>query len=157
MTPFEYLKTKVVSVIRPSRVGGVGLFATRDLDVGETLFEPWYGNSDIYSITTDELLELPVSLHKNIYETFHYKFDYINELGKEVSIPKEYGKLFFPLHKGIYWTLSWPKMFLNSGLKNNNVDSNSYTLPVVIKRIKEGEEILGNYGTQFKSTPKNFL
>lgn len=153
----DYLKDKVLGVLKPSRLGGVGFFAVRDIEVGEVIFEPWLGPSGIYSITLDELGSLPKLLSKNIYETFHNKLYYLDREGNEKVIPKEYGKLFFPLEKGYHWVYIWPKMFLNSGLSQGNVNSNEHTLPVVTKPILKGEEILGNYGSQFKSTPKNFL
>jgi hypothetical protein len=48
-------------------------------------------------------------------------------------------------------------MFINSGLKNCNVDSNNNIIPIATRKIREGEEILGNYGSQFITTPKNFI
>lgn len=157
MTPLDYLETKVSCILKPSRIGGVGFFAIRDIEPGEIMFEPWLGDSGIYSITQDELFTLPPLLEKNIYETFNNKISYIDKAGTEISIPKQYGKLFFPLEKGCHWIYVWPKMFMNSGLKNGNVNSNDHTLPIVTKKIKEGDEILGNYGSQFISIPKNFI
>jgi hypothetical protein len=157
MSVLEYLNTKVTAILKPSPLGGIGFFAVKDIEVGESVFEPWYGESGIYSITQEELFKLPIQLQKNLYETFHHKIDYIDKDGNEQSIPKEYGKLFFPLERGYHWIYLWPKMFMNSGLRNGNVNSNDNILPVVVKRIKEGDEILGNYGSQFKTTPKNFL
>lgn len=157
MTPIQYLTEKVSCILKPSKLGGVGFFAVRDIQVGEIMFEPWYGESGIYSITQDELFSLPEVLQRSIYETFSHKLSYIDKSGVEINIPKEYGKIFFPLEKGYHWVYIWPKMFMNSGLKNGNVNSNEHTLPVVIKEIKKGEEILGNYGSQFNSIPKNFI
>lgn len=157
MSVLEYLNNEVTAILKPSPLGGVGFFAVKDIEIGESVFEPWYGESGIYSITQEELFTLPIQLQKNLYETFHHKIDYIDKDGNEQSIPKEYGKLFFPLERGYHWIYLWPKMFMNSGLLNGNVNSNDNILPVVVKRIKEGDEILGNYGSQFKTTPKNFL
>ena len=121
------------------------------------MFEPWTGESGIYSITHDELHSLPLMLHKNIYETFSNKISYINKEGIEIDVPKEYNKIFFPLECGFHWIYLWPKMFMNSGLKNGNVNSNEHTLPIVTKKIFRDKEVLGNYGSQFNTTPKNFL
>jgi len=153
----EYLQSNVTCILKPSRAGGIGFFAVRDIEIGETMFNPWLGPSDIYSITHDELKLLPQDLSDNIFNTFHHKIDYIDKSGVEISIKKEYGKLFFPLERGVFWLFTWPKMFMNSGLNNFNVESNHNTLPVVCKKIYRGDEILGNYGSQFKSTPKNFI
>lgn len=157
MTAFEYLRDKVSAILKPSPLSGVGFFAVRDIEIGEIVFEPWLGESGIHSITQEQLFELPPQLQKNIYETFHHKIDYIDKNGNEQNIPKKYGEIFFPLERGYHWIYLWPKMFMNSGLDKNNVNSNEYVLPVVIKKIKEGDEILGNYGSQFSTIPKNFL
>jgi hypothetical protein len=153
----EYLQSSVTCILKPSRTGGVGFFAVRDIEIGETMFKPWTGPSGIYSITHDELKLLPPDLSDNIFNTFHHKIDYIDKSGVEISIKKEYGKIFFPLERGVFWLFIWPKMFMNSGLNDFNVESNHNTLPVVCKKIHRGQEILGNYGSQFKSTPKNFI
>ena len=156
MLPIEYLNNKVSAILKPSSIEGIGFFAVRDIEIGEFVFEPWSGESGIYSITQDELHTLPDPLCKNIYETFDNKMFYQDKEGTNCQIDKEYGKLFFPLEKGLHWIYVWPRMFINSGLNRANVDTN--TLPgTVIKRIRQGEELLGNYGTQFKTLPKNFI
>ena len=156
MSPIEYLQQKVVSIIKPSSVGGVGLFAVRDIEIGEFVFEPWMGESAIYSITQDELHTLPELLYQNIYETFDNKIGYIDKNNNKCFIEKEYGKLFFPLERGCHWMYVWPKMFINSGLKNANVNTDLIN-GLVIKKIKKGEELLGNYGAKLKTIPKNFI
>jgi hypothetical protein len=157
MTPLEYLQQKVTAILKPSSVEGVGFFAIRDIEAGESVFDLWHGESGIYSITQEELFTLPDKLQKNLYETFDNKMWFVDKNGVEQIIPKEYGKIFFPLERGYHWIYIWPKMFMNSGLKNCNVDSNNNVAPVAIRKIKEGEEILGNYGSQFRTTPKNFI
>lgn len=156
MTAFEYLEKYVVSIIKPSRIGGVGFFAVRDILKDELVFETWSGNTGVYSITQEELHQLPLDLQKNIYETFDNKFAYIDNHGEKIQIQKTYGKLFFPLNKNCHWIYVWPKMFINSGLNNANVDTNSW-YPRAIRDIKKGEELLGNYGQNFKMIPKNFI
>ena len=64
MSPYEYLRNHVVSIIKPSPIGGVGLFAVRDIKEGESLFEVWPNESGIYHITHDELHTLPEDLKK---------------------------------------------------------------------------------------------
>ena len=156
MSPIEYLKNKVSAILKPSSIEGIGFFAVRDIEIGEHIFEPWTGETGIYSITQDELHTLPEPLYKNIYETFDNKMFYQDKEGNDCQIDKEYGKLFFPLEKGLHWIYVWPRMFINSGLNRANVDTNQ--LPgTVIKRIRQGEELLGNYGSQFKTLPKNFI
>lgn len=157
MSPLEYLQQKVVTILKPSSVEGVGFFAIRDIEVGEIIFEAWEGESDVYSITQEELFTLPEQLQKSIYETFDNKLYSLNE-ENEISLLKfEYGKLFFPLIKGCHWVFVWPGMFLNSGLNRANVDTLVNKRAVAIKKIRTGEEILANYGSQYKLPPKNFI
>jgi len=157
MSPFEYLQNHVVSILKPSQVSGVGFFAIRDIDEGESIFEPWFGESGIYSITQSELFTLPNELEKNIYETFDNHIYYIDKDGSTKKVEKEYGKLFFPLEKGCHWIYTYPKLFINSGLRNSNVDTINNIIPIATKNIKKGEELLANYGSNFKTTPKNFI
>lgn len=157
MNQYDYLKNKVSGILTPSRINGVGFIAVRDIEVGERIFEPWLGDSGIYSITHEELFSLPKLLQKNIYETFTNKISYVSKNGNVVNVDKKYGEIFFPLEQGYHWVYIWPLMFLNSGLNKSNVNCNDYTLPIVTKHIRKGEEILGNYGTQFNSKPMNFI
>lgn len=156
MTAYEYLKNHVVSIIKPSHVGGVGYFAVRDIKKGELIFQPWYGESGIYSITHDELFTLPDELKKSIYETFDNKIFYLDKEGNERKVEKEYGKIFILLEKGYHWIYIYPPMFINSGLDKANVDTEIYN-PIALRDIKRGEELLANYGAKFKFTPKNFI
>lgn len=156
MTPLEYLQQKVIAILKPSSIEGVGFFAVRDMEIGEFVFEPWEGESGIYSITQEELFTLPNQLQKNIYETFYNKMGYVDDEGIVQYVPKEYGKIFFPLTRGYHWLYIFPKMFMNSGLNNSNVKIH-VRFGVVTKKIKEGEEILGSYGSQFRTIPKNFI
>lgn len=157
MTAYEYLKEHVVSIIKPSHIGGVGFFAVRDIKKGEEIFTNWNEESGIYYITHSELFLLPDDLQKSIYETFDNKMFYIDKNGVETEIQKEYGKIFFPLERGYHWVYIYPKMFINSGLQNANVNTINYINPIAIRDIKKGEELLANYGSQFKTTPKNFI
>jgi hypothetical protein len=153
----DYLLKSVVSILKPSPISGVGFFAVRDIEKGEEIFTPWYGESGIYSISITDLFLLPEDLQKNIYETFDNKMFYLSKEGIEIEIKKEYGKLFFPLEKGFHWIYIWPKMFINSGLKNANVDTINYVNPKTLRKVYKGEELLANYGSDFKITPKNFI
>lgn len=155
MTAYEYLQKHVVSVIKPSTMGGVGYFAVRDILVGEPIFEPWYGESGIYSITHDELFTLPKGLEKSIYETFTNEFFYRDKNGNPQEIKKEYGKIFFPLERGYHWIYICP-MFINCGLNESNVQTTKFDSFAKIN-IKNGEELLSDYGLKFKFKPKNFI
>jgi hypothetical protein len=157
MTAYDYLKNHVVSILKPSRISGVGFFAIRNIEEGESIFYPWGGESEIYYITHSELFTLPDELKKTIYETFDNRIYYIDKDGVSKKVEKEYGKLFFPLEKGCHWVYTYPKLFINSGLHNSNVDTINNIIPIATKNIKKGEELLANYGSNFKITPKNFI
>lgn len=156
MTAYEYLQKYVVSILKPSHLGGVGYFAVRDIKQGELIFNPWYGESGVYSITHAELHSLPEDLQKSIYETFDNKITYLDKEGNECKVEKEIGKIFILLEKGYHWLYIYPAMFINSGLQNANVDTELYN-PIAIRDIKKGEELLANYGSKFKFKPKNFI
>ncbi len=157
MSPYEYLHAHVVSILKPSHISGVGFFAVRDIKKGEPIFQPWLGESGIYSITHQELFLLPEPLQKNLYETFDNKMYYIDKKNKTQLIEKDYGKIFFPLEDGFHWIYIYPKMFINSGLSKANVDTINYIIPIALRDIKVGEELLANYGSEQKFIPKNFI
>lgn len=156
-SPIEYLQKNVVSILKPSPISGIGFFAVKDIEENFEIFTPWDGESGVYSITQDELFTLPQELQKNIYETFDNKLFFIDKNNQDVKIEKEHGKIFFLLEKGYHWVYLWPKMFINSGLKRANVDTINYINPKTLRKIRQGEELLANYGSNFKITPKNFI
>lgn len=157
LSPLEYLQKNVVSILKPSPISGIGFFAIKDIEENFEIFTPWCGESGVYFITQEELFTLPEELQKNIYETYDNKIIYKDKNNIDVKIEKEYGKIFFLLEKGCHWVYVWPKMFINSGLKNANVDTMNYINPKTIRKISKGEELLANYGSNFKITPKNFI
>lgn len=157
MTAYEYIKTHVLTILKPSRIHGVGIFAVRDIDEGVELFVPWKGESGIYSITQDEMFTLPSDLHEHLYSVFDNKMLYTDKDGDEKFVEKEYGKLFFKLEYGYHWQSIWPKTYMNSGLHNANTQCVNSNTSVTIRKIKRGEEILGTYGIRHKFTPKNFI
>ena len=156
MTAYEYLQKYVVSILKPSHISGVGYFAVRDIQKGDLIFNPWYGESGVYSITQEELFTLPEDLQRSIYETFDNKIYYLDKQGNEQKVDKEYGKIFILLEKGFHWLYIYPAMFINSGLQDANVDTELYN-PVAMRDIKKGEELLANYGSKFIFKPKNFI
>ena len=157
MSPYEYLRNHVVSIIKPSPIGGVGLFAVRDIKEGEPIFEVWPHESGIYSITHDELHTLPEDLKNHIYVTFSNNMVYHNKFGVKTHIEKEYDKIFFPLEFGYHWVYTWPKTWMNSGLNKANTYCVSSNNSVAKRNIKRGEELLAEYGKEFKTIPRNFI
>jgi hypothetical protein len=156
MTAYEYLQKYVVSILKPSHISGVGYFAVRDIQKGDLIFNPWYGESGVYSITQEELFTLPKELQSSIYETFDNKIYYLDKQGNEQKVEKEYGKIFILLEKGFHWLYIYPAMFINSGLQDANIDTEIYN-PVAMRDIRKGEELLANYGSKFTFKPKNFI
>ncbi len=157
MSPFEYLQNHVVSVIKPSRISGVGLFAIRDIDPGTHLFTPWSGESGVYSITHTELFQLSDHLQDHLLSIFDKNLFYVDKDGVERVVEKEYGKLFFILEHGYHWQSIWPKMYMNSGLHLANTRCINNNNSITIRKIIKGEELLASYGTQHKFLPKNFI
>jgi hypothetical protein len=157
MSPFEYLQNHVVSIIKPSSIGGVGLFAVRDIKEGESLFEVWPHESGVYSITHDELHRLPEDLKTHIYHTFSNDMVYHNKMGVKTYVEKDYDKIFFPLEFGYHWIYTWPKTWMNSGLNKANTHCISSNNSIAKVDIKRGQELLAEYGKQFKTIPRNFI
>jgi hypothetical protein len=157
MSPFEYLQNHVVSILKPSRISGVGFFAVRDIEEGTQLFTPWYGESGVYSITHDELFQLSDDLQNHLRSIFDNNMLYTNKNGVEEIVEKEYGKIFFILENGYHWQSIWPKMYMNSGLHKANTRCINNNNSITIRKIKKGEELLASYGTQHKFIPKNFI
>lgn len=156
MSVVSYLLNNVNCILKPSSIHGVGFFAIRDIEIGEYVFTPWLGDTDIYHITQDELQTLPTELQSNILNTFSNCINYLDTKGIQHSIPKDYTKIFFPLTNSCYWMYAYPRMYINSGFHNSNVDIKSIN-PIAIRPIKKGEEILGDYGSDYKTLPKNFI
>jgi hypothetical protein len=128
MDVIEYLQQCIKTDIRPSQIDGIGTFALRDIEVGETLFEVWSGDTRIYTIEKSEFEKLPNHTKKLILK------GYINK--------PEYPVYWFRLFKDCYWNLANPIMHTNTAEKNGNFNS---VTKKVIKPIKAGEEILGTY------------
>ena len=128
MDTYEYLSTHIKTYIKPSPIQGIGTFALRDIEVGETLFEKWKGESRIYTMEKDDFKNLPKYVKRVILKS------YLNK--------PEYPVIWFRLFEDCYFDLANPIVYTNTGEKNGNFDS---VTKKVIKPIKAGEEILGTY------------
>ena len=128
MDVIEYLQHCIKTDIRPSQIHGIGTFALRDIEVGETLFELWEGDTKIYTIEKYEFEKLPNHIKKLILK------GYLNK--------PDYPLVWFRLFKDCYWNLANPITHTNTAEKDGNFDS---VTKKVIKPIKAGEEILGTY------------
>ena len=143
MTPFEYISTKVFVRIKPSKIQGVGVFAIRDIPEGINPFEVWTGDTVSYPIKEIELETLPKELYTHIKDIFLYSPEFPNNTDTYVE-----------LTNGCHWIYTTPYYFVNSNLKNFNIDKNSM---LTNRLIHNGEEILGNYGRYERFIEKSFI
>ena len=128
MDVIEYLTHHVKTDIAPSPIHGIGTFALRDIEIGETIFDMWPHDSRVYTIEKSEFNELPNYTKRMIIKSYENK--------------PEYPFIWFRMFKDCYFNLANPLVYTNAGGKNANFDS---TTRKAIKTIKAGEEILGNY------------
>jgi len=124
----KHLSTNIKTTLEVSPINGIGVFALRNINIGENLFPHWEYDSGIYLIPNDRLNEIP----KQVLQLLDRYF--INE---------ECGYKVIRLFKGmnlICNTIS----FCNSAYPNKemvNIDANG----VAKKDILCGEEILEWY------------
>ena len=130
MDVLDYLKTHIKTDIAPSPIHGIGTFALRDIEPGEIVFRNWLGDSRIYTLTHDEFNSLPNHSKQMILKGYENK--------------EEYPVIWFRLYNDCYWNLANPWSFTNTADENNkaNIDSKER---IVIRPIKSGEELIGNY------------
>jgi hypothetical protein len=132
MDVYEYLSKYIKTYIKPSPIEGIGTFALRDLEVGESLFEPWDGPSRIYTLEKDEFKNLPENVKRVILKS------YLNK--------PEYPVIWFRLFRHCYFDLANPIVYTNTAGEDGNFDS---VTKRVTKPIKMGEEILGTYKLEY--------
>jgi hypothetical protein len=135
MEPFQYLVKHVTTDIAPSTTHGIGTFALRDLEVGETLFGKWKGDTRIYTLSRTEFEVLPIHIKRMITKSYVQG--------------DSYPVIWFRLFRDCYFNLANPIIYTNTLEENGNFDS---ITKKVIKPIKKGEEIFGTYN--LKETQK---
>ena len=128
MNLIYYLSNHIKTDLKPSPIHGIGTFALRDIEVGETLFELWPNETKLYTLEKSEFESLPTYVKMMILKGYENK--------------SEYPVIWFRLYKDCYWNLANPLAFTNTNGTDGNFDSNTR---IAIKPIKEGEEILGTY------------
>jgi hypothetical protein len=131
MGVYDYLSNHIVTNIAPSPLHGIGTFALRDLEIGESLFKVWEGQSRIYTLDKGEFNDLPDYVKMMILKSYENK--------------PNYPMIWFRLFNECYFNLANPITFTNTAEENGNFDS---VARKVIKPIKAGEEILGTYNLQ---------
>ena len=128
MSVYDYLSNNIKTYIKPSPIHGIGTFALRDLEIGESIFDVWKGESRIYTMEKSDFENLP---------------KYVRELVLKSYLNKpEYPVMWFRLFNDCYFDLANPIVYTNTAGKDGNFDS---VTKKVIKPIKAGEEILGTY------------
>ena len=143
MDAFSYVKEKVSVSLKPSRISGIGLFALRNIDKDEKLFEPWLGETGLYSIPESLLLTLPKPLYSHIKDIFLYG----------PNFPED-DSTYVKLVRGCHWVYTTPYYFINSGGNKANVDKITKR---TIRPIKVGEELLSNYVRYDRYSPKDLI
>lgn len=142
MDAFSYIKDNVFVKLGVSRVHGVGVFALRDIEPDTELFLPWEGFTGRYKVSEDQLSTLSKPLYRHIKDIFLYGPDF----------PKD-SSTYITLTNGCHWIYTTPYYYINSGGDNSNVDKHTYKS---IKFIREGEELLSNYG-RYERLSKDLL
>jgi hypothetical protein len=141
ITPYEYINRHLNVKLEPSRIDGVGVFAIRDIEQGETLFVEWEGETGEYTLTNEEFGSLDDNIKKHILDMYGYK-----------DIEGEF-KVFFFLNKNCHWIYKTPLHWMNS-CDWNGEPNFDVTTHKTKRFIKKGEEILTKYGkyNKFKRT-----
>ena len=131
MDVYGYLSNHITTDIAPSPIHGIGTFALRDLEVGESLFEKWEGPSRIYTLEKEEFESLPNHVKRMILKSYENK--------------PNYPVYWFRLFEDCYFNLANPIVYTNTDGDAGYFESITQK---VIKPIKAGEEILGTYNLE---------
>jgi hypothetical protein len=128
-----HLKHNIKTKIGVSQIHGVGVFAIRDIQKGESVFPIWEWESGIYIIPNNRLEEIP---------------NEVLELLDMYFINDECGYKIFRLFKGLNF-ISNPYSFCNSAY--NTVFTQNITYDgIALGDIGKGEEILEWYNENIK-------
>ena len=124
----KHLITNVKTKLSVSPLHGVGVFAIRDINVGESVFPIWEGDSFMYAIPNERLSDIP----NEVLELLDMYF--INdECG--FKIIRLFKGMNFLFHGTAYCNSAWPTK------ENTNIEITG----VALRDIKAGEEILEWY------------
>lgn len=142
MNAYSYILNHVFVKLQPSRLQGVGVFAIRNIPKGTYVFEKWAGKTGSYNIPERQLRELPSTLYHHIKDIFLYSIDFPNDTDTYIE-----------LINGCHWVYTTPYYFVNSDVNNYNIDKDTLR---VTRDVKEGEELLSNYG-RYERLPKQLI
>lgn len=124
----NHLVNNIKTEIKPSTIQGVGVFAIRDIKVGENVFPKWEGETGIYVIPIDSISQIP-KIILELLDRYFINFE------SEVKLIRLFNGFNFISHNISYCNSAYPNK------QNQNIDSKGYA----IKDIKAGEEILEWY------------
>ena len=144
MTPYEYIKNHINVKLAPSKIHGVGVFALRNIEIGEKLFVEWSEDSIEYFLTHNEFYTLDENVQNHLYDMF--EFEKTNDGWKMKII----------LNKNCHWIFKTPLHWVNSCMRNETPNFNKETM-LVTKRILAGEELFTKYGKYDKIIRTNII
>jgi hypothetical protein len=133
MSPYEYIKNHVNIKLAPSKIHGVGIFALRNIEVGESLFVEWPGESMEYFLNNTDFSDLNENVQNHLYDMF--VFEKNNDEWKMKII----------LNKNCHWIFKTPLHWVNSCMRNETPNFDKESM-LVTKRILSGEELFTKYG-----------
>jgi hypothetical protein len=144
MTPYEYVKKCVNVKIAPSKVNGVGVFALRDIEIGEEVFTNWEGESGEYYLTENELSSLDIGVKSHLLDMF-----------QAVNIDNKLSYIIC-LNKNCHWIFKTPLHWVNSCMWDEipNFDKESM---LVTKKILSGQELFTKYGKYNRFIKTNII
>jgi len=128
MNPYDYLTNHVMTRLKPSSLHGIGVFAIRDINKGENVFQDWTGNTGTYEITQKEFNNLSDELKDYLRAMFGYPYK-------------------IRLVKDCHFVFITPQYFINTKFEDGNVDC--YTFKT-LQNIPKGTELFSNYGIKHK-------
>lgn len=143
MDVYSYILKNIFVKLKPSKIDGVGVFAIRDIPKDTFLFETWKGDSGYYPIKENELQKLPKDLYRHIKDIFLYSPEFPNDTNTYIQ-----------LTRGCHWIYTTPYYFVNSNINNFNIDKDTLK---TTRNIKQGEEILSNYGRYERLSKKDLI
>jgi hypothetical protein len=139
MNVLNYISNSIVTHVKPSRINGIGLFALRDIEIGEDIFKKWEGKTDWYSVKLKLAKKLPEDVLFYILRSF----------GSDII--DDNSDVRFILTKDCNFLFTEPRALINTKGILGNFDS---LTGLVIRKIKKDEEILGTYSFIDKTTYK---
>ncbi len=124
----HHLKHNIKTEIKSSNIDGIGIFAIKDIKVGEDVFPQWNYETGIYIIENNRFLEIPEEVQK-IVDRY-----YISRVDGFRIIRLFKGQNFF-YNSFCFCNSSYPT------LENTNISNEG----IALRDIQKGEEILEAY------------